>query len=242
MKMSWFSKLTCAVAVWTWILAQPTVAFALDPTVYRVAPASRDGIGKFYYGREIAQVMGFQGAEWLDRPEREREERPDWLIEELRLAPALVVADIGAGSGYLSRRLAPLVPQGRVYAVDVQPEMVKMLQELASRDKLKNLVPIRAAADNVNLPAQSVDLAIMVDVYHELEFPREVMLSLLKALKPGGRVVFIEYRAEDPAVPIKAVHKMSKRQIRDEMQALPVVLERDSDRLPLQHLMVFRQQ
>ena len=201
---------------------------------------ARDGIGKFYEGREIAQVMGFDGAPWLDRPARDQEERPDLLIEELHLKPGMVVADIGAGSGYLARRLAPRVAPGTVYAVDVQPQMVTLLDALAKQPGMANIVPRLGAESDVGLSAQSLDLAIMVDVYHELAFPYEVMQSLVRALKPGGRVVLVEYRAEDPAVPIKALHKMSEKQVRRELAAFPLVWERTSERLPMQHIVIFR--
>ena len=211
-----------------------------DVDVYREAPASADGIGKFYDEREIAQVMGFDGAPWLDRPSREAEERPDLLVKELKLEPGMTIADIGAGSGYLSRRMAPLVAPGRVYAVDVQPEMVELLRKLALQPSFSNIVPSRSAVDNVNLPAASLDLAILVDVYHELAFPYEVMRSLVAALKPHGRLVLVEYRGEDPAVPIKALHKMSVAQVRRELQHLPLDWERTSERLPIQHIIIFR--
>jgi SAM-dependent methyltransferase len=216
-----------------------TAALGLEAPYQRQAP-SADGIGKVYYGREIAQVMGFSGAAWLERPERAAEERPEWLVEDLHLEPSMVVADIGAGSGYLTRRLAKHVPKGRVYAVDVQPEMVDFLKAIAAERDFKNVIPVLGKADDVRLPAASLDMAVLVDVYHELEFPAEVMRSILRALKPGGRVVFVEYRAEDPAVPIKALHKMSEAQVRREMSDLPLVFERSSERLPLQHLLVFK--
>lgn len=219
-----------------WIAA----ARAAAPPPYRQEPASEDGIGKIYEGREIARVMGFAGAAWLDRPDREREERPDILVDDLGLEPGMTVADIGAGSGYLSRRLAPRVAPGRVIAVDVQPEMVALLQKLAARPGMGNIVPDQGAADDVKLPDGSVDLAVMVDVYHELEFPFEIMQSIVRALKPGGRMVFVEYRAEDPKVPILALHKMSEAQVRREMGRLPLTWERTDERLPLQHLIVFR--
>jgi len=207
---------------------------------YREGRASPDGIGKFYQGREIAAVMGFDGAPWLERPSRASEERPDLLLEELRLQPGMTVADIGAGSGYLSRRMAPVVRPGRVFAVDVQPQMVAMLTALSQKSEFKNLVPIQADADNVKLPPASIDLAVFVDVYHELAYPHEVMRSLIRALKPGGQVVLVEYRGEDPAVPIKPLHKMSEAQVRREMSMLPLTWERTSERLPLQHIVVFR--
>jgi SAM-dependent methyltransferase len=208
--------------------------------LYRQGRGSPDGIGKFYQGREIAAVMGFEGAEWLERPSRASEERPDLLVEELHLQPGMTVADIGAGSGYLSRRMVPLVQPGRVFAVDVQPQMVALLTELSQRPEFKNLVPIQGRADDVQLPPDSVDLAVLVDVYHELAYPNEVMRSLVRALKPGGRVVLVEYRGEDPNVPIKALHKMSEAQIRREMSLLPLAWVRNSERLPMQHIVVFR--
>jgi len=207
---------------------------------YRLGQASDDGIGKFYEGREIAQVMGFAGASWLERPTREQEERPDLLVSELRLKPGMTVADIGAGSGYLSRRMAPLVSPGKVFAVDVQPPMVALLKQVALQPGFGNVMPILGASDDVKLPAASVDLAVMVDVYHELEFPYEVMQSLVRAVKPGGQVVFVEYRAEDPAVPILPLHKMSVVQLRREMRGFPLDWERTSETLPIQHIVVFR--
>src|ERR1700733_12919019 len=187
-------------------IAENSVAMPL----YREGRGSPDGIGKFYQGREIAAVMGFEGAPWLERPSRASEERPDLLVEELHLQRGMTVADIGAGSGYLSRRMAPIVGPGRVFAVDVQPQMVALLTELSQKTEFKNLVPIQGDTDDVKLPPASIDLAVLVDVYHELSFPYEVMRSLIRALKPGGRVVLVEYRGEDPAVPIKP-HKKKTR-------------------------------
>jgi precorrin-6B methylase 2 len=211
------------------------------PPAYEQKPPTVDGIGKRYMGREIAQVMGWQGAAWLEREEREREERTDLLLPELALKPGMVVADIGAGTGYIARRMAALVgPTGVVYAVDVQPEMIRMLQALAAKAGLAQVKPVLGAVDDVRLPAASVDLAIMVDVYHELEFPREVLASIVRSLKPGGRVVFVEYRAEDPRVPIKPLHKMSEAQVRREATALALNWERTASGLPWQHVVVFR--
>jgi SAM-dependent methyltransferase len=226
------------------ILALPLPAANAENSVatplYREGRASPDGIGKFYHGREIAAVMGFAGTPWLERPSRANEERPDLLVEELHLQPGMTVADIGAGSGYLSRRMAPIVGPGRVFAVDVQPQMVALLMELSQKSEFKNLVPIQADEDNVKLPSASIDLAVLVDVYHELAYPYEVMRSLTRALKPGGRVVLVEYRGEDPGVPIKRLHKMRVAQIRREMSVLALTWERTSERLPMQHIVVFR--
>jgi SAM-dependent methyltransferase len=217
-------------------IAENSVAIPL----YREGHGSPDGIGKFYQGREIAAVMGFEGASWLERPSRASEERPDLLVRELRLQPGTTVADIGAGSGYLSRRMAPIVGPGRVFAVDVQPQMVALLTELSQKAEFKNLVPVQGDSDDVRLPPASIDLAVLVDVYHELAYPYEVMRSLIRALKPGGRVVLVEYRGEDPAVPIKPLHKMTEGQIRREMSVLPLTWERTSERLPMQRIVVFR--
>ncbi len=239
---------TNAVTFWRWIflacllatsaaLAQPA-AFAQR---YSPAPASADGIGKRYMGREIAAVMGWQGAAWLEREEREREERTDLLLAALALRPGMVVADIGAGTGYLSRRMAPTVmPGGKIWAVDVQPEMISLLQASAKSSGLTQIEPRLSSVDDVNLPAASVDLAVMVDVYHELAYPYEVMASVLKALKPGGRIVFVEYKAEDRRVPIKPLHKMSEAQIKREAAVFPLEWERTVSTLPWQHVVVFR--
>ena len=211
---------------------------------YQATPPSRDGIGKRYMGREIAGVMGWQGAAWLERDERQQEERGDLLLRELALKPGMAVADIGAGTGYYARRMAPLVGSGSsggvVYATDVQPEMMKMLEDGAKKAGLTNVKPVLGGLQSVNLPDSSVDLAIMVDVYHELEFPFEVIDSLVRALKPGGRIAYVEYRLEDPRVPIKALHKMSEAQVRKEAAAHALVWERTANTLPWQHVVIFR--
>ena len=229
----------CAIALVTAALC--CTAAAAQAQRYITAPASADGIGTRYMGREIAGVMGWQGAAWLEREEREREERTDLLMKALALAPGMVVADIGAGTGYLSRRMASaVVPGGKVLAVDVQPEMVAMLKDLARSSRQANIEPLLGTETDVRLAASSVDLAVMVDVYHELSRPYEVLASVVRALKPGGRVVFVEYRAEDPAVPIKALHKMSEAQIKREAMVHPLVWERTVATLPWQHMVVFR--
>ena len=208
---------------------------------YSSTAASADGIGKRYMGREIAGVMGWQGAAWLEREEREREERTDLLVRALQLRPGMVVADIGAGTGYLSRRMAPAVmPAGRILAVDVQPQMVRLLQEAVRQSGLQQIEPRLGADDDVKLPPATVDLALMVDVYHELAWPHEVLASIVRALKPGGLLVFVEYRAEDPNVPIKALHKMSEMQIKREAAVHSLEWVRTVGTLPWQHLVVFR--
>jgi SAM-dependent methyltransferase len=238
------SSIVAALCIVLSIFAAPLPAAIAENSVamplYREGCGSPDGIDKFYQGREIAAVMGFEGAPWLERPSRASEERPDLLVEELHLQSGMTVADIGAGSGYLSRRMARIVGPGRVFAVDVQPQMVALLTELSQKPEFKNLVPVLGDTGDVKLPPASTDLAVLVDVYHELAYPYEVMSSLIRALKPGGRVVLVEYRGEDPAVPIKPLHKMSEAQIRREMSVLPLTWERTSERLPMQHIVVFR--
>lgn len=217
-------------------LAQQTI-----PPGYVTIPVSPDGIGKRYMDREISAVMGWQGAAWLERNKREREERTDLLLEALALQPGMVIADIGAGTGYLSRRMAPLVmPGGKIIALDLQPEMVNILQTGVNLSGLKQIVVKLGAIDDIKLPKNSIDMAIMVDVYHELAFPYEVMSSIMISLKPRGRLVFVEYKAEDIRVPIKPLHKMSEAQIKREAGVFPLDWERTVSTLPWQHVVVFR--
>ncbi|MBW4489238.1 MAG: class I SAM-dependent methyltransferase [Trichocoleus desertorum ATA4-8-CV12] len=199
-----------------------------------------DGIGKIYMGREIAQVMGHQGAAWLERSSRSWEEQPQRVVEALDLQPADVVADIGAGTGYFSFRLSRLVPDGKVLAVDVQPEMIDILNFLKQENQATNVEPVLSTVQDPHLPTVSVDLALMVDAYHEFEYPQEMMTALVQALKPGGRVVLVEYRGENPLILIKGLHKMTQRQVKKEMQAVGLVWQETKNLLPQQHLMIFR--
>jgi FkbM family methyltransferase len=198
-----------------------------------------DGIGKFYMGREIAHVMGYQGAGWLERPERIEEERPDEVVEKMKLAPEAVVADVGAGTGYFAFRFARAVRAGKVYAVDLQPQMLSIIEKRKKELKIENVVGVRSTETEVGLPAGSIDVVFFADVYHEFSHPREMMESIVKALKPGGRVVQIEYRGEDPEVPIKRVHKMTVAQCRKEMAAVGLVWKETKNFLPQQHFIVF---
>ncbi|MBE9104872.1 class I SAM-dependent methyltransferase [Nostoc cf. edaphicum LEGE 07299] len=200
---------------------------------------SPDGIGKYYMGREIAQVMGYTGAGWLERPSREREEQPSKVVSLLNLKPNDVVADIGAGTGYLSFRIAPLLTTGKVLAVDVQPEMLEIIELFKKEKNITNVESVLATLSDPNLPSESIDLALMVDAYHELEYPQEVMQGIVKALKPGGRVVLVEYRGENPFIMIKRLHKMTQKQVRKEMQAVGLVWRETKNLLPQQHLMIF---
>jgi SAM-dependent methyltransferase len=199
-----------------------------------------DGTGRFYLGREIASVMGLGGAAWLERPERETEERPAEVIAALGLRGGETVADLGTGSGYFAFRIAPRVgPTGRVLAVDVSEGMLEIVRRRALTSGVANVVPVLATDRDPGLAPGSVDVVLMVDVYHELHWPYEVMTAVRRALKPGGRLVLVEYRKEDPRVPIKEVHKMSERQIRREMAAVGFRHLRTIDRLPWQHVVVF---
>jgi ubiquinone/menaquinone biosynthesis C-methylase UbiE len=200
-----------------------------------------NGIGKFYMGREIAQVMGHEGAEWLERPEREQEENPSKIIAALKLKPGMVVADIGAGSGYYSFRMAPLVaPNGKVYAQDIQPEMLQIVRAKMRQTGIRNVVPWLGTTTETKLPADSIDLMLLVDVYHEFDFPYEMVQNMLKALKVGGRLVFVEFKLEDENVPIKLVHKMSEAQLKKEMAVHPLQWVETNRSLPWQHVVTFR--
>src|SRR2546425_6048235 len=200
-----------------------------------------NGIGKFYLDREIAHVMGHQAADWLERPEREAEEKPDLLIEALKLKSGDVVADIGAGTGYYSWRMANMVgDKGLVYAVDIQQEMLDLLAKRMAERKITNVKGVLGTIKDPKLPARSVDVVLMVDVYHEFDQPHEMAAAICKALKPGGRVVFVEFRAEDPQVPIKEVHKMSEAQVRKEMSVQPLQWVETIETLPWQHIIIFK--
>lgn len=210
---------------------------------YETKRASRDGIGKIYLGREISQVMGHLGAGWLERSERQQEERTDLLIKNLELEAHHIVADIGAGTGYFTFPISSQVPQGKVLAVDIQPEMLTIIE---SRRKFKlqeqswsNIETILGTESNPNLPNETVDLILMVDAYHEFSYPREMGEAMVKALKPGGRIALVEYRMEDPSVPIKRLHKMSVKQAKKEMTALGLTFLKNKKVLPQQHLMIF---
>jgi precorrin-6B methylase 2 len=235
-------KIIRILSLFTLLLAANlTLAQQATPPGYISIPASTDGIGKRYMDREISGVMGWQGASWLERDKREREERTDLLLEALALHPGMVVADIGAGTGYLSRRMAPLVmPGGKIIALDLQPEMVNFLQTGVKRSGLSQIEVRLSSVDDIKLPKNSIDMAIMVDVYHELAYPYEVMSSIMQALKPRGRIVFVEYKAEDARVPIKPLHKMSEAQIKREAGIFSLEWERTVSTLPWQHVVVFR--
>ena len=192
-------------------------------------------------GRVFAPVMGVGGAGWLERAEREQEEAPSKALEALALKPGMTVADIGAGSGYYTARLARAVgPSGRVYATDIQPGMIELLNRRIAGEALTNVTTVLGGMDDPKLPPKSLDLAIMVDVYHELQQPQLFLQRLKETFKPDGRLVLLEFRKEDPNVPILAVHKMSVAEVKTELEAEGFVLDRVIDVLPWQHIIVLR--
>ena len=202
-----------------------------------------DGTGKFYMDREIAQVMGPGGMDWLDRPERDAEEPPAKVLEALELRLGEVVADLGAGSGYFTFRMAPKVgPTGRVLAVEIQEPMLNALRTRAAALKATNVQVVKGSETDPHLPVNGVDLVLLVDVYHELSYPFEVMSKVRDSLKPDGRVVFVEYRKEDSKVQIKEVHKMSVAQLDKEMRVAGFVRVRTVETLPQQHIVIFARQ
>ena len=201
----------------------------------------RNGIGKFFMGREIAHVMGHQAADWLERPEREAEEKTDLMIDALKFREGEVVADIGCGSGYIARRIAKKVgATGVVYGVDIQQEMLDLLAKRMAMFRIENVRPIMGDIKDPKLPPESCDTMILVDVYHEFDFPFEMVQGMIRGLKQGGRIVFVEFRGEDPNVPIKTVHKMTEAQVKKEMSLQPLEWVETIDKLPWQHIIVFR--
>ena len=191
-------------------------------------------------GRRFAPVMGYQGAEWLERIERDEEEAPDVALSVLKIPKGASVADIGAGSGYMTVKLAARVgPAGRVFANDVQPQMLDMLARRLARQRIANVTMVQGTVDDPKLPPSSVDLELMVDVYHELSQPQAMLRHLREALKPGGRLVLLEYRKEDPSIPIRPEHKMSVAEAKLEVEAEGFTLSKVDDALPRQHILIF---
>lgn len=200
-----------------------------------------NGIDKYYMGRQIAHIMGHQGADWLERPQRAEEEQTDKMIELLALKPGEMAADIGAGTGYITWRMANKVaPTGKVYAVEIQQEMLDLLAANMKNRGVSNVIQHLGAVTDPKLPAKALDLILMVDVYHEFDHPYEMTESMVRSLKPGGRLVFVEFRKEDPNVPIKLVHKMSEEQVKKEMAVHPLEFSQNYTNLPWQHVLVFK--
>ncbi|MGF1583490.1 MAG: class I SAM-dependent methyltransferase [Gemmataceae bacterium] len=199
------------------------------------------GTGKFYMDREIARVMGHQGWRWLERKSREEEEEPSKLLKALKIEPGMAIADIGAGSGYFAFRMSEMVgKKGKVYAVDIQKEMLALIRAKMKARQVNNIVTVQGKIDDPKLPAKAIDLILMVDVYHEFSHPFEMTRKMLKSLKKGGRLVFVEYRKEDPKVPILLVHKMFRKQVIKEMAIHPEAkYVKTIGILPRQHIIIF---
>ncbi|MBN3583631.1 class I SAM-dependent methyltransferase [Algoriphagus aestuarii] len=217
--------------------AQSTNSSEKDP--YNYQTPSRDGTGKIYMGREISQVMGFQGKAWLERPNREEEEGISIALKNLPITEESIVADIGAGSGYYSFRIAALVPNGKVYAVEIQDEAISYLNDKIEDLKIENVETVKGSEKSPNLPEKSVDLAIMVDVYHELAYPAEILQNIYKSLKPNGKILLLEYRGEDPSINIKPLHKMTENQVKKELKANGFKFVKNGKFLPIQHFLIF---
>jgi SAM-dependent methyltransferase len=232
----------CAISIGAFPAHSAGTNLPVPASRYETRPEhDPNGIGKFYLGREIAHVMGHQAADWLERPEREREERTDLLVPALKLKSGDAVADIGAGTGYYTRRLAKAVgTNGLVFAVEIQPEMLDLLTNKLAGENIFNVKPVLGTITDPKLPRAAVDLILMVDVYHEFDHPFEMVAAMCQSLKPGGRIVFVEFRAEDPAVAIKTVHKMSEAQVRKEMSVHSLEWVATISKLPQQHIIVFR--
>lgn len=209
-------------------------------SVYTYRNPSVDGIGKYYLGREIAHTVSGSATNWLERDNREQEENSNLAIEKMLIKPDDVIADIGAGSGYYSFKIAEKVPNGKVFAEDVQDEMINYLNDRKRKLNSKNVEVIKGTTTSVNLPPASVNLAIMVDVYHELEYPRETLKSIKNVLKPGGRLLLIEYRAEDPSVHRNRLHKTSVKQLNKELEANGFELSYRGEFLPIQHFLIYK--
>jgi precorrin-6B methylase 2 len=223
--------------------AQDTAANEDEESIdYIYKEGNPNGIGKWFMGREIAHVMGFQGINWLERSEREKEEQTSTLISNMQINATDVIADIGAGSGYHVFKMAKLANKGTIYAVDIQPEMLRAIQLKQQREPIQNIKTVKGTEQITNLPTNSVDKILMVDVYHEFSHPKEMLASIYTALKPNGKIFLIEYRMEDPKVPIKPIHKMTEKQAVKELEVSGFKLIENIDNLPWQHCMVFKKQ
>jgi len=210
-----------------------------DNDSYIFKKGDPSGIGKWYMSREIAHIMGFQGMSWLERPEREKEENTSVLLRNMKIRPDDVIADIGAGSGYHVLKMAPIAHDGMIYAVDIQQEMLDALKSKTAKQGLENITLVKGNEKTSELPKNTVDKVIMVDVYHEFAYPVEMINSIKQALKPNGEIFLIEYRTEDDNVPIKRLHKMSEAQAVKEMNAAGMKLKQNISNLPWQHCMIF---
>ncbi|GAB3931817.1 class I SAM-dependent methyltransferase [Mucilaginibacter myungsuensis] len=222
------------------LLISTNVTAQKRDSIYTYANPSPDGTGKFYMGREIAHVMSFEGADWLERDTRNKEENTTLSIAKLPVGPNSVVADIGAGTGYYTFRMAPKVPHGRVYAVEIQSDALAYLNKRSKELNINNITVVKGSERSPNLPDNTVDLAIMVDVYHELAYPHEMLQAIRRSLKPEGKLLLLEYRGEDPDVPIKELHKTTVKQLIKELKANGFKLIQKNDFLTIQHFLVYQ--
>ena len=223
-----------------WISLPVLSQSAQQSAIYAYKKGTPEGTGKYYMGREIAHIMGAAGASWLERNSRQKEENTNMAVSKFPVTNASTVADIGAGSGYYTFRIAPKVPDGKVYAVEIQDEMITLLNNRKKELQNKNVEIVKGDSVSPNLPDNSVDLAFMVDVYHELLYPQEMLQNISRALKKDGKLLLMEYKAEDPAVAIKALHKMSVAQVQKELGANGFELVYKGEFLPIQHLLIFK--
>ncbi len=211
-----------------------------DSLQYEVLPeASEYGIGRAFMGREIARVYDPAEAELLDRPAREIQEMPERVLQALPLTDSSIVADIGAGTGYFAIRIAERVPEGRVLAVDIQPEMLDVIRERAAARDVENVELILGEIDDPKLPEAAIDVALIVDAYHEFSHPREMMDQIRKSLRPDGRLILVVFRGEDDTIPLPATRRITEEQLKREMNALGLEWRETRDMLPQQHYMVF---
>jgi predicted methyltransferase len=218
------------------LLALAACSRSSDPRATEPQPPEAPSV---YLGRTIAQPMSYEGAGWLDREDRETSEKPEHVLDVLGIKDGDVVADVGAGSGYFTMRIAKRVPHGRVVATDLQPEMLGMIEKKIADLRITNVVTRRAAPRDANLPRHEIDLVLMVDVYHELPYPAETLAQVKTSLRPGGRIALVEYRAEDPEVAIKPEHKMTLAQIKKELDANGFAFVSSDESLPAQRIVVF---
>lgn len=221
-------------------LVTANTASGQQSQAYTFKKGSPDGTGKYYMGREIAYIMGASGAAWLERNSRQKEENTNLAVSKFPVTASSSVADIGAGSGYYTFRVAPKVPAGKVYAVEIQDEMIRMLEDRKKELANTNVTIVKGDSVSPNLPENSIDLAFMVDVYHELLYPKEMLQHIRKSLKKDGRLLLMEYKAEDPSIAIKECHKMSVAQVQKELRANGFELVYKGDFLPIQHLLIFK--
>ena len=211
----------------------------ISKEIYSFKKGDFNGIGKWFLGREIAYIMGYEGINWLERSSREKEENTSKLIKNMKIKPTDIIADIGAGSGYHTFKIAPLVNKGKVFAVDIQPEMLLAIEANKKYIELKNIELVLGDEQTTNLPENTFDKILMVDVYHEFNYPKEMLQSIKKALKKEGQLFLIEYRLEDETIPIKKIHKMSEKQAVKELASVGLVLKKNINNLPIQHCMIF---